>query len=77
MIDVMKNKTVWISGLLAGVALGVYLYKNQDQIEPQQKKIKKLLGDLQSVAVDIKDKLLASGQESIELTKKKIDSVKS
>ena len=56
MIDVMKNKTVWISGLLAGVALGVYLYKNQDQIEPQQKKIKKLLGDLQSVAVDIKEK---------------------
>jgi|AntRauMFilla1563_2_1112583.scaffolds.fasta_scaffold00853_3 hypothetical protein len=72
----MKSRTIWVSGLLAGVAIGAYFYNNQDKLEPQQKKLKKLVADLQSVAIEIKDKLVASGQEGLEQTKKKIESVK-
>lgn len=72
----MKSKTIWISGLLAGVAIGAYFYKNQNQLDPQQKKLKKLAADLQSVVVEIKEKLFASCQEGLEQTKKKIYTVK-
>jgi uncharacterized membrane-anchored protein YhcB (DUF1043 family) len=72
----MKSRTIWISGLMAGVAIGAYCYKNQSRLEPQQKKFKKLVADLQSVIVEIKDQLLASGQEGLEQAKRKMDSIK-
>jgi uncharacterized membrane-anchored protein YhcB (DUF1043 family) len=72
----MKSKTIWISGLLAGVAIGAYFYKSQNQLDPQQKKVKKLVADLQSVVVEIKEKLFSSCQEGLEQTKKKIYTVK-
>ncbi len=72
----MKSKTIWISGLLAGAALGAYLYRNQTKTEPQQRKFKKLISDLKSVAGDLKEKLVSTGQEGLEQTKKKLDAIK-
>lgn len=72
----MKSKTIWISGLLAGVAIGAYYYNNQNRYEPKQKKLKKLVANLQSVIVEIKDQLMVSGQEGLEQAKKKMDCVK-
>lgn len=70
------NKTLWLSGLLTGAVVGAYLYKNKEQYGPQKEKMNKLLGELQSVVIDLKGKLLHVGQEGLDATKSAINSAK-
>lgn len=64
------NRTLWVSGLLVGVLVGAYIYKNQDQLKPQQKKLKSLVDELKKTASDFGSKVLKAGQEQLEATKK-------
>lgn len=70
------NKTMWLSGLVTGALVGAYLYKNKDQYASQREKLNGLLTDLQSVAGDLKSRLLAAGQEGLNATKSALNSAK-
>lgn len=71
-----SNKVLWISGLLTGVVVGAYLYSNKAELEPQKKKLNKLLGEFQSIAGDLKDRLLSASEEGLSATKSAINSAK-
>jgi uncharacterized membrane-anchored protein YhcB (DUF1043 family) len=64
------NRTLWISGLLTGVLVGAYLYRNQEEFKPQQKKLKGLVDELKKTASEFGSKVLKAGQEQLEATKK-------
>jgi gas vesicle protein len=64
------NRTLWISGLLTGALVGIYLYQNKDQYKPQQKKLKGLVDDLKKTANEFGSKILQIGQEQLEATKR-------
>ncbi|EAZ82643.1 hypothetical protein [Algoriphagus machipongonensis] len=70
------NKTLWVSGLVTGALVGAYLYKNQDQYASQKEKINGLLGDLQQVAGELKNKLVEASQEGLNATKTALNSAK-
>jgi uncharacterized membrane-anchored protein YhcB (DUF1043 family) len=74
------NRTLWISGLITGVFIGAYLYRNQKHLAPQQKKIKSLIDDLKKTASELSSQALKVGQEQLEaskaLAKQTIESVK-
>lgn len=70
------NKTLWVSGLVTGALVGVYLYKNQDQYESQKEKINSLLVDLQQVAGELKTKLVEASQEGLTATKTALNAAK-
>lgn len=63
------NRTLWVSGLLTGVLIGAYLYKNQEELKPQQKKLKKLIDELKNTASDFGSKMLKAGQEQLAAAK--------
>jgi hypothetical protein len=64
------NRSMWIGGLLAGALIATYLYRNQDQFGPQQKKLKSLIADLKKTAQELGNKVLVAGQEQLEAAKK-------
>lgn len=70
------NTSLWLGGLITGAAVGVYLYKNKDQYEPQKEKLNSLLSDLQGIAGDLKSRLLSAGQEGLNATKTALQSAK-
>ncbi|MDG1278663.1 MAG: hypothetical protein P8O16_15380 [Algoriphagus sp.] len=74
------NLTLWMSGLLAGVLVGAYFYRNQEQFAPQQKKLKGVIADLKKTAGDLGNKALKASQEQLkaskDVAKKAVDSVK-
>lgn len=72
----MKNTTIWVGGLITGAMIGAFLYKNKDQYEPQKEKLNSLLNEFQSIAVDLKSKLLAASQEGLNATKSALQSAK-
>jgi uncharacterized membrane-anchored protein YhcB (DUF1043 family) len=63
------NITLWVSGLLTGVFIGAYFYRNQEQFAPQQKKIKSVVADLKKTALELGNKALKAGQEQLEVSK--------
>jgi len=71
-----KNTTLLLSGIVTGVLIGAYYYQNSDKLEPQKKKLNKLLGEFQSIALDLKDKLLAASEDGLSATKTAISSAK-
>ncbi|WP_296702707.1 hypothetical protein [Algoriphagus sp.] len=70
------NTSIWLGGLITGAIVGVYLYKNKDQYEPQKEKLNSLLTELQNVAGDLKSKLLTVSQEGINATKSALQTAK-
>ncbi|MEB2779111.1 hypothetical protein [Algoriphagus persicinus] len=70
------NKTLWLSGLLTGAVVGVYLYKNREEFGPQKEKLNSLLGDFQSIIGDLKTKLLEAKTDGLEATKSALKSAK-
>ncbi|MBN3582317.1 hypothetical protein JYB64_07940 [Algoriphagus aestuarii] len=70
------NTSLWLGGLITGAAVGVYLYKNKDQFEPQKEKLNSLLSELQGIAGDLKTRLLSASQEGINATKTALQSAK-
>lgn len=71
-----KNSSLWISGLLTGAVLGYYLYKNRDKMPEQKEKLKTLISDLKEVALDLKTKIVTTGNEAVNATKSAIDTAK-
>lgn len=63
------NKTLWLSGLVTGALVGVYLYQNRDQYGPQKEKLNELMGDLQNLAGDMKTRLKSASKELQAATK--------
>lgn len=71
-----KNTTLLLSGIVTGVLIGAYYYQNSDKLEPQKKKLNKLLGEFQSIALDLKGKLLSAGEDGLAATKTAISTAK-
>jgi uncharacterized membrane-anchored protein YhcB (DUF1043 family) len=74
------NRTLWVTGLITGVIIGAYLYRNQKEFAPQQKKMKSLILDLKKTASELSSQALKVGQEQLEaskaLAKHAVESVK-
>lgn len=74
------NLTLWMSGLLAGVLVGAYFYRNQEQFAPQQKKLNSVIADLKKTAGELGNKALKASQEQLkaskDVAKKAVESVK-
>lgn len=71
-----KNSSLWVSGLLTGAVLGYYLYKNRDKMPEQKEKLKTLISDLKEVAVDLKSRIVTTGNEAVNATKSAFDNAK-
>lgn len=76
----MKNssKAIWFCGLVTGAIAGAYLYQNKDEIdlEKQKKKMNKLLSEFQSIAGDLKDRLLSASEDGIAASKTALEAAK-
>jgi hypothetical protein len=63
------NRTLWISGLLTGSLILVYLYTSQEQLKPQQKKMRAVIDELEKTANEFCSKMLKAYQDQLETTR--------
>jgi len=68
------NNSLWLSGLVTGVLVGYFLYKNRDNMDGQKEKLKTLVKDLKVVATDLKTRLISTSNELVNSTKSALES---
>jgi SepF-like predicted cell division protein (DUF552 family) len=63
------NRTLWISGLLTGSLLIAYLCISREELKPQQKKMRRVIDELEKTASEFGSKVLKAYQDQLETTR--------
>jgi SepF-like predicted cell division protein (DUF552 family) len=59
------NRTLWISGLLTGSLLIAYLCISREELKPQQKKMRRVIDELEKTASEFGSKVLKAYQDQL------------